>query len=154
IISAVGSLSPTLPPGHLVLINDHINFQFTNPLVGPNIPEWGPRFPSMEEAYDPVARRELTAIAVKLGIPLSEGVYLGVLGPSFETPAEIRAFRMWGADVVGMSTVPEVIVARHCGLKVITIGVVTNMAAGMGAEKIDHALGLKMADTAITHLLA
>ncbi len=145
LISAVGSMSPEMPPGSLVVINDHINLQFSNPLVGPNDNSWGPRFPSLEDAYDPALRKQLLSMADKLNIAAREGVYVAVLGPSFETPAEIRAFKKLGADVVGMSIVPEVITARHCGMNVLAISIVTNMAVGMSLEKVDHQLTLDTA---------
>jgi hypothetical protein len=114
-----------------LLIEDHISWAGWSPLQGPNDDEWGPRFEAMTDAYDPKLRAVLKAQAAKLGIALPEGIYAWYLGPNFETPAEIRALRGLGADIVGMSTVPEVIVARHCGLRVATISAVTNLAAGM-----------------------
>lgn len=135
---AAGSLNPKLAVGSLVLIRDHINFQFRSVLVGENDESFGPRFISLQDAYDPALRQQMLAIAKKLKTPLKEGVYIGVLGPSYETPAEIHAFRMWGADIVGMSTVPEVIVARHCGMRVVAISAVTNMAAGLATTEITH----------------
>lgn len=135
---AVGSLNPEVGPGDLMLINDHINFHPGNPLVGSNDESVGPRFVSMDDAYDPTLQELMYKSAEKLGYPLSSGVYISTLGPSFETPAEIRAFRMWGADAVGMSVVPEVIAARHCGLKVACLAAITNMASGMSEEKISH----------------
>lgn len=136
--NAVGSLNKNREPGQLVLISDHINLHPMNPLAGPNDEEFGPRFFPMDDAYDSSLRHIINRAAKKLSIPLKEGIYLSVLGPNFETPAEIRAFRQLGADVVGMSTVPEVIVARHCGLKVAVISVVTNLAAGLSDEPITH----------------
>lgn len=138
IISAVGSLAPSMDVGSLVAVNDHINFQFSNPLVGPNDEFWGPRFPSLENAYDSEFRLRLAKIAQDMSIPFQEGIYFGVSGPSFETPAEIRAFRMLGADVIGMSTIPEVIVARHCGLKVVVLCIVVNKAVGISEVTVDH----------------
>lgn len=135
---AVGSLNPDVVPGDLMMINDHINFHPGNPLVGPNDESVGPRFVSMDDAYDPTLQELMAKSAQKLDYPLASGVYISTLGPSFETPAEIRAFRMWGADAVGMSVVPEVIAARHCGLKVACLAAITNMAAGMSDEKISH----------------
>jgi xanthosine phosphorylase len=152
LVSAVGSLEPDIKPGSLVVVSDHINLQFSNPLVGPNDDLWGPRFPNMEDAYDPSLRKIMANAAVELGIHTSEGVYIGVLGPSFETPAEIRAFKHMGADIVGMSTVPEVIAARHCDMKVVAVSVVTNMAAGMIAEAINHKLSLSIADQTVHDL--
>lgn len=136
--NAVGSLNKNVKAGQLVLISDHINLHPMNPLSGPNDEEFGPRFFAMDDAYDPGIRHILQQTAKKLSIPLIEGVYISVLGPNFETPAEISAFRQLGADVVGMSTIPEVIVAKHCGLKVTVISVVTNLAAGLSDEPITH----------------
>ena len=136
--NAAGSLRPEAAAGSLVALTDHINMQGFNPLVGLNDEEVGPRFPSLAEAYDPELRAGLHAVADELGTPLHDGVYLAVSGPSFETPAEIRAFRTLGADLVGMSTVPEAIVARHCGLRVAAISVVTNLAEGMGDVALSH----------------
>jgi xanthosine phosphorylase len=121
-----------------MLLSDHINLSGVNVLVGPNDDELGPRFPSLRDAYDPELREELAAAARNLGIPLAEGVYLAVSGPTFETPAEIRAFRTLGADAVGMSTVHETIVARHCGLRVAAVSAITNLAEGMSAEPLSH----------------
>jgi len=140
ITCAAGSLREEVGPGELMLINDHINFHPGNPLVGPNDESIGPRFMSLEEAYDPALSQTMLDVADELKIPLAEGVYISTLGPSFETPAEIRAYRIWGADAVGMSVVPEVIVARHCGLHVVCVAAITNLAAGMGShEQITHA---------------
>ena len=136
--NAVGSLNKNVKAGQLVLISDHINLHPMNPLSGPNDEEFGPRFFAMDDAYDLGIRHILQQTAKKLSIPLIEGIYISVLGPNFETPAEISAFRQLGADVVGMSTIPEVIVARHCGLKVAVISVITNLAAGLNDEPITH----------------
>jgi len=136
--NASGSLRPGVGPGALVVITDHINLLGFNPLTGPNDDAVGPRFPPLRDAYDPALRAELHAAGVATGTPLSEGVYLATPGPSFETPAEIRAFRTLGADLVGMSTVPEVIVARHAGVRVAAVSVVTNLAEGLSAEAISH----------------
>lgn len=152
ITNAVGSLNLDMQPGSLVLIYDHINMQFNNPLVGINDPEFGPRFPGMEDAYDPQLRIQMANTAAKLNIHIAEGVYIGVLGPNYETPAEIRAFKILGADVVGMSTVADVIVARHCGIKVVTISTVTNLAAGLALEKITHEETLHVANQAVNNL--
>lgn len=126
--NAAGGIADSLNPGDLCLISDHINFQGSNPLVGQNIDEFGPRFPDMSQVYSSA----LQDLACELDPGLPSGVYLAVLGPSYETPAEIRVFRTLGADLVGMSTVPEAIVARHRGLEVLGISVVTNKAAGLG----------------------
>jgi len=117
-----------------VLITDHINMLGGNPLRGPNLERLGPRFPDMTAAYDPVLRARAKEVAARLGIELREGVYLATMGPSYETPAEIRAFQRLGADLVGMSTVPEVIAARH----VLGISCVTNYAAGLAGEPLSH----------------
>lgn len=124
-------------PGTLMLINDHINMTGQNPLIGENLDDFGPRFPDMSASYTPAYRETAHAVATKLGIKLDEGVYLGVTGPSYETPAEIRAFQTMGAHAVGMSTVPEVIVAAHSGLKVLGISAITNHAAGF-QEELNH----------------
>ena len=143
--NAAGSLRPESPPGSLMALSDHINMLGVNPLSGPNDDEVGPRFPNMAEAYDPALRGLLRRCADDLGIALPEGVYLAAHGPSFETPAEIRAFRTLGADAVGMSTVPEVILARHCGLRVAAVSAITNLAEGMGGEALSHEQTLKYA---------
>jgi xanthosine phosphorylase len=137
--NAAGALRPELAPGSVVLIEDHINLLGQNPLAGVNDPAIGPRFPDLSEVYDAALRARLQAVAERLGIPLSTGIYLATLGPSFETPAEIRAFRALGADLVGMSTVPEAIGARHCGLKVLGLSIVTNLAAGLAPGPLSHA---------------
>lgn len=136
--NAAGSMREDIVPGDLVLIHDHINFQFTNVLSGPNENEFGERFIGMEEAYDLNLQNKLLTIAKKLEIPLKKGVYFGVLGPNFETPAEIRAFKIMGGDVVAMSLINEVMIARHCGMRVAAISVISNMAAGMSDIKITH----------------
>lgn len=138
ITGAVGSLRPEIQPGQIVLLSDHINFQGRNPLVGLNDESFGTRFPDMNEPYDKELRQKMEKIGHDLSIPLVEGVYISVLGPSFETPAEIRAFRVLGADVIGMSVVPEVIAARHCGLRVLGLAVVTNLAAGLASQPQSH----------------
>lgn len=133
VTNAGGSLRPdTMPAGSLMAIADHINFMHFNPLIGPNDDEFGPRFPAMDGAYDPGLRRLLKDAAAASGGVLHEGVYVGVTGPSFETPAEIRALQRLGGDIVGMSTVPEVILARHCGLRVAAISAAVCPAAGLG----------------------
>ncbi len=152
ITNAAGSLLPSSPPGSLMAINDHINMLGVNPLSGANDDVIGPRFPSMRDAYDPALRGLLRQCAGRLEITLPEGVYLAAHGPSFETPAEIRAFRTLGADAVGMSTVPEVILARHAGLKVAAVSAITNLAEGMGGEALSHEQTLRNADAAATDL--
>jgi xanthosine phosphorylase len=148
VTNAAGSLRAEVGPGSLMAISDHINMLGVNPLTGPNDEEFGPRFPSLRDAYDPELRRTLHAAAGSLGIPLAEGVYLAASGPSFETPAEIRAFRTLGADAVGMSTVPEVILARHAGLRVAAVSAITNLAEGMGGEELSHEQTLRYAKAA------
>lgn len=133
--NAAGSLRPDIAPGDLMLLNDHINFSGLNPLIGERTDA---RFVPMTEAHDPGYRAALRAAAAAEGIALPEGVYAWYSGPSFETPAEIRAIRTLGGDAVGMSTVPEVILARFLGLRVAAISTITNMAAGMSDEKISH----------------
>lgn len=135
--NAAGAVHGGFRVGELMVIRDHINLQGTNPLIGPN-QEPGPRFVDMTEAYDADLRRQIHAAALACGQRLQEGVYLAVTGPSFETPAEIRAFRALGADAVGMSTVPEVIVARHEGMRVAGISCLCNMAAGMLPQPLSH----------------
>jgi xanthosine phosphorylase len=148
VTNAAGSLRAEVGPGSLMAISDHINMLGVNPLTGPNDEEFGPRFPSLRDAYDPELRRTLHAAAGSLGIHLAEGVYLAASGPSFETPAEIRAFRTLGADAVGMSTVPEVILARHAGLRVAAVSAITNLAEGMGGEELSHEQTLRYANAA------
>ena len=138
ITNATGSLRLEVKPGSLCMVTDHINFQAFNPLVGPNEEEFGPRFFAMDDAYDAVLQNQFRKTAKRLNIKLEEGVYFGTLGPSFETPAEIRAFRILGGDIVGMSTISDVLVARHCGLRVAALSAITNLAAGLSNEKISH----------------
>jgi len=137
--NAAGGINLSLERGGLVLISDHINLQGSNPLVGANDDKLGPRFPDMTEAYSRRLRGVAQEVAGELGVRLAEGVYAAVLGPGYETPAEIRYLRTIGADVVGMSTVPEAIVANHMGIAVLGISCVTNMAAGISQQKISHA---------------
>jgi purine-nucleoside phosphorylase len=132
--NASGAINPDFSAGDLVLLRDHINMLGQNPLQGKNLERIGPRFPDMSAAYSPRLRRVALAAAEKEGIELRQGVYLATLGPSYETPAEIRAFRTLGADLVGMSTVPEVIAARHAGMEVIGISCATNLAAGVNPD--------------------
>jgi purine-nucleoside phosphorylase len=137
--NAAGGLNPTFVPGELMLISDHLNLMGANPLVGPNDPSVGPRFPDMTTAYDPWVRACAREAARQTGVLLREGVYAALLGPSYETPAEIRMLRTLGADAVGMSTVPEVIALRHQGVRVGAISCVTNLAAGISPTPLDHA---------------
>ena len=129
--NAAGGINTDFAPGQLMLITDHINFLGRNPLMGPNEADFGVRFCDMSYAYHPELRRLALEAAEELGQNLAQGVYVATTGPSYETPAEIRMFRMWGASAVGMSTVPEVIVANHSGLRVMGISCITNMAAGV-----------------------
>jgi purine-nucleoside phosphorylase len=137
--NAAGAINDTYGQGALVAIRDHINLQGTNPLIGPNDPQFGPRFPDMTQAYCRRYREIATEEANRLNIPLYEGVYAAFTGPSYETPAEIRFLKTIGADLVGMSTVPETIAARHMGIRVLGISCVTNMAAGILEQEINHA---------------
>ena len=136
--NAAGGISSDLHPGCLVLIRDHINLQAVNPLIGRNDERFGPRFFDMTTAYDPEFRQIAQEEAKRLGLWLGSGVYAALLGPSYETAAEIRYLKLIGADLVGMSTVPEVIAARHMGLRVLAVSCVTNLAAGLSQEPINH----------------
>ena len=136
--NAAGGINPAFRPGDLMVITDHINLSGHNPLTGPNDARLGPRFPDMSAAYDPTLRAHLHAVARERGLTLRVGVYAALAGPSYETPAEIRMLRTLGADAVGMSTVVEVIAARHCGLRVAGISCITNLAAGLGHAELSH----------------
>lgn len=136
--NAAGGVNPEYKPGQLVLISDHINLLGQNPLTGPNDESYGPRFPDMSEAYSKRYRAAAREAGQAIGVDLREGVYAAVPGPSYETPAEIRYLRAIGADLVGMSTVPETIAANHMGLAVLGISCVTNHAAGVIEQKLDH----------------
>lgn len=131
VTNAAGGVNTDFAPGDLMVIRDHINYSGLNPLIGKNHDEFGVRFPDMSKAYDPVLASVAHKTAEGLGIRLRDGVYIWFSGPSYETPAEIRMARTLGADAVGMSTVPEVIAARHCGIDVLGITCITNMAAGI-----------------------
>jgi purine-nucleoside phosphorylase len=137
--NAAGGVRRTFRPGDLMLISDHINAFGTNPLIGPNEEALGARFPDMSAVYDKKLRSLAKSTARELKVPLREGVYLGNSGPSYETPAEIRAYRSLGADAVGMSTIPEAIALRHAGVRVIGISTITNMAAGILPQPLVHA---------------
>ena len=156
--NASGGINTSYHPGELVLISDHINLMGVNPLLGPNDDALGPRFPDMTEAYSPELRKLARQAGAELGLQLQEGVYAGLLGPSYETPAEIRYLRTIGADLVGMSTVPETIAANHLGMKVLAISCVTNMAAGVTAQKLVHEdvleVGARVRDTMVKLLQA
>ena len=137
VTNACGAVDTDLAPGQLVVLSDHINLQGSSPLVGRNDDELGPRFPDMTAAYDVELRAAAHGAAARLGLDLGEGVYAAWLGPAFETPAEIRMMRALGADLVGMSTVPEVLAARHMGIRCLGLSCVTNMAAGILPEPLD-----------------
>lgn len=136
--NAAGSTSTKLAPGSLMIVTDHINLMGENPLRGPNDERFGPRFPDMTSVYAPDYIDVAHEVAREVGMVLAEGVYVGLRGPSYETPAEIRMLRDLGGDAVGMSTVPEAIVARHCGIKVLAMSCITNLAAGLTRNPIDH----------------
>jgi purine-nucleoside phosphorylase len=148
VTNAAGAVNPALAPGDLVRITDQLNLTGLNPLTGPNDDRIGPRFPDMSQPYDPQLGALLDASAVRLGIALGAGVYAGVAGPSYETPAEIRMLRTLGADLVGMSTVLEVIAARHAGIRVAAVSLVTNLAAGLAGKPLSHAEVLATAEGA------
>lgn len=145
VTNAAGGVNLELKGGKLMLIRDYIKFTLDNPLMGPNLPEFGPRFPDMTYVFDRNLRETFKAVAAAQGESVAEGVYFYMTGPQYETPAEIRAIRALGGDAVGMSTVPEVIAANHCGMKILGVSLVTNMAAGVldqplsGQEVIDAA---------------
>ncbi len=138
ITNAAGGINQRFLSGALMVIDDHINALGTNPLIGPNDERLGVRFPDMSEVYSPRLRAIADQTAASIGLPLEHGVYVAVCGPSYETPAEIRAFRTLGADAVGMSTVPEAIVARHMGMEVLGLSCITNMAAGSLPQPLVH----------------
>lgn len=148
VTNAAGALNPGMQAGNLMMITDHINFQGVNPLVGSNDEEFGPRFLAMTDAYDRELRERMRAAAMSLAVTLHEGVYMALLGPCFETPAEIRAYAALGANAVGMSTVPEVIVARHCDMRVCGVSVLTNLGAGLADETLSHEQTLAAASKA------
>lgn len=137
--NASGGMNPNFKAGDLVLIKDHLNLTGNNPLVGKNHDFLGPRFPDMTEAYNRKMNATIHEAAKAIKYNLKEGVYVGVMGPTYETPAEIHMYQKLGGDMVGMSTVPEAIAGHHCGLNIAGISCITNMAAGLGAEKLDHA---------------
>jgi purine-nucleoside phosphorylase len=143
--NAAGGISPNCARGSLMVIDDHINLMGNNPLVGPNDDRFGLRFPDMTHIYSPRLRTIADAVAAAQGLTIQHGVYIAVLGPSYETPAEIRAFRVLGADAVGMSTAPEAIVARHMHMEVLGISCITNAAAGVFPEPLHHSEVMKTA---------
>ncbi|MGC2420728.1 MAG: purine-nucleoside phosphorylase [Candidatus Acidiferrales bacterium] len=152
--NAAGAIHPDFRPGEFVVIRDHINLQGANPLIGENDERFGPRFPDMTEAYWEPYRGIALAEARRLGIAVHEGVYAAVSGPSYETPAEIGYLRAIGADLVGMSTVPEAIVLRHMGIRVLGISCVTNMAAGISGRAIHHGEVMEMGERSKSRLAA
>lgn len=152
--NASGAVNEALQPGRLALIADHINLQGVSPLTGPNDERWGRRFPDMTNAYDAEYRRLAREAAAQLGFDLPEGVYAGVPGPNYETPAEIRYLRSIGADLVGMSTVQETIAARHVGLRVLGLSVISNLGAGLAADALSHEEVLSAGEAATPRLIA
>lgn len=146
ITNSCGGIDTSFVPGDLMLIEDHINLLGYNPLIGPNEEAFGVRFPDMTEVYNKDMRRSIQAAAAELGIALKHGVYCAYTGPSYETPAEIRMMRLLGANAVGMSTVPEAIVANHCGIKVAAVSCITNMAAGILDKPLTSEEVLETAD--------
>ena len=136
--NAAGGVNSDYRPGDLMLITDHINYSGMNPLIGPHDPAFGVRFPDVTDLYSSALRLKIKLAAVEAGIPLRQGVYMMFSGPSYETPAEIRMSRILGADAVGMSTVPEAIVAAQCGIKCLGISCITNLAAGVSPNKLSH----------------
>jgi purine-nucleoside phosphorylase len=150
--NAAGAINPGFQPGELMILRDHINL-IGNPLTGPNEARLGPRFPDMSQAYDRGLRERAAAACAAAGATAHEGVYIAVPGPSYETPAEIHMARTLGADAVGMSTVPEVIAARHMGMRVLALSCLTNLAAGVSAAPLDHRDVLAVAETLKSTLL-
>lgn len=149
--NAAGGINANYRPGDLVLIKDHINLTGRNPLVGPNNNEWGPRFPDMTQAYHPELISIMKSVSQSLGQQIHEGVYAGVLGPTYETPAEIKMLRVLGGDMVGMSTVTECIAAHHFGIKVCGVSCITNMGAGMMDQQLKHEHIKEEAQKAMNH---
>ena len=143
--NAAGGVNLSFEPGTLMLIRDHINYSFDNPLIGPNLDSFGPRFPDVTDLYTASLRSRIRAAAEEAGISLQEGVYMMFTGPNYETPAEVRMAAILGADAVGMSTVPEALVAAHCGMEVAGISCITNIAAGLSDQKLDHSEVLEIA---------
>jgi len=146
VTNACGGLNPSFHAGGLMLISDHLNLMGDNPLIGPNINEWGPRFPDLSNGYDAMLRNKTTALASKLGIQLFEGVYAAISGPNYMARAELSMLTYMGADVVGMSTAPEVIVANHAGIKVLGISCITDMAIPDSLVSISHEEVMAMAE--------
>ena len=143
--NAAGGVNSGFKPGTLMMITDHINYSGANPLIGPNLDSFGPRFPDVTDLYSASLRRAVKEAAENAGITLQEGVYMMFSGPNYETPAEVRMARIVGADAVGMSTVPEALVAGHCGMEVLGFSCITNIAAGLSDQKLDHSEVLEIA---------
>lgn len=152
--NAAGSLRADIKVSELMMITDHINYMGLNPLVGPNDDDFGPRFVPMSDAWDKNLQGKLQAAAKKCGAPLHQGIYMAFRGPTFETPAEIRMAIAMGAQAVGMSSVPDCIIARHCGLRVVGCSAITNMGAGLSDEQLSHDHTLAMAARAAAHFEA
>ena len=150
--NAAGGIREDLAPGDLLLISDHINLSGQNPLVGKNDERIGPRFPDMTQTYDPIPREILLRAAGEEGMRLTEGVYASMLGPSFETPAEVRALGILGADAVGMSLAPEAVLGAHAGLRIAALSCITNKAAGLSPEKLSHEQTLAVANRCVDDL--
>lgn len=148
VTNAAGGMNRAFAAGDLMLIKDHINNTGDNPLIGANIPELGPRFPDMSQAYNPALRAIVAEQADKLGVKLQQGVYVSITGPTYCTPAELTMMAAWGADAVGMSTAPEVIAANYCGIKVVGITCITDMAVGDELEPLTHEQVVKVAEEA------
>lgn len=146
--NAAGAINKTFKPADLMIITDHINMMGQNPLIGKNDDEFGERFPDMSEIYDKELIKNLDNCAKKLNINLKRGVYIAYSGPSYETPAEIKMARLFGADAAGMSTVPEAIVANYCGMKVLGISCITNYASGVSTKKLNHQEVIETSDSA------
>ena len=153
VTNAAGSLDEDMLPGSLMAINDHINLSGFNPLIGPNAEDYGPRFNDMSDGYHKKYRDQLITFANNMGQKIYEGVYCMYSGPNFETPAEIKASKILGVNAVGMSTVPEVLVANHCSLPVIAISIITNLAAGISKNKLSHQETLENAGMAEKNIL-
>jgi purine-nucleoside phosphorylase len=146
--NAAGGTASQLTPGSLMLITDHINMMGENPLRGPNDDRFGTRFPDMTEVYTPPLLQAAREVSREVGVSLAEGVYLALRGPSYETPAEVRMLKELGADAVGMSTVPEATVARHCGMRIVAFSCITNVAAGLVSQPIEHAEVMRVGQVA------
>ena len=152
--NAAGGINPALRPGDFLVLRDHINLVGLNPLIGAHVPEWGARFPDMTEVYDRRCAELLHAAAIRLDLRVMDGVYAYTSGPCYETPAEIQSYKSQGADVVGMSTVPEAVFAKACGLKVAGLSLVSNLAAGISRQPLDHAEVMAAGEAAKPHMRA